>query len=924
MVEQVTHLYVQRVRDAVAEVYCRQQEEHFRKLIGTGAFVYVSEISTDETEQSIQCLGSQSPEHIAMFHAKATLVPDVNDTADVHDYIVPPAVLANQTAGCLLSAIEARVGGLIWPEALAAHLTVFILNTDSHKAMKRMGIEFARRASSLCWFVHCFCSMHMLASCMVRMLHTFQLICDMFCATCVMHRASHRRMLRAAVRSMVVQRMDIVFEEPPGLQEGLRYNTAMLEILELAEQTNWSEHVDAEDPFLRSKRHVARRKLLAFFPCKWSRGARLVHWCRPRCECRSREHSIKSAQELLETAYVDTLPRIPAMNRWTKLFQPIVWWVWALGFCGLIADAFQTCIVSVENEDVGDSLENMLIGNPDDTTIFKFKARVRFRRAVKWLSDSTTHMKLVAAALVMRPSMEVMGVYFDASKVQRSKGSVIPFCHIPTSPATRLLRTYLGMVADMQHEHWTLIAESPEGWSDLALVVAAKPLYTAIGEVYLKNVRPYLFWPWPFGKMASVATTTAEEEALCNSYDRSCPLCGDTGVYKQVNILYPTSQELKSPAGRARIAATFRRVPGHNIACEDRFARLRKHVQASFGMHPKVATLASNHVLSEADLQHDIACQIVQREGEDKERLNPTRHYLPHANCTVEVKQWRSFVKKHVDEFKTLGALSQYRKTLTTEEYEKDVADVPETTRFSSDLPKVFPVPRSRTPWGIGDTKYPVHESIIHGCSNDLSDLASLWTRRVSDAFDGTALAEEREDIPCCRVFGVGRCCTTETVATQRRLAGLVSLLKRFASCTNAADLPECSPTAKMHLLVHFHDAASRLDIVVKRIACMKTPQMTVFYNCIMPDGGLQPGSLVRVCTDGDVLDHLACHQKLALQLLDQGVSANTIRYSSVRYHYVALDVMRVTDVEDIMGFWIPVPKPRTVGVLLGCVCLVS
>ena len=81
----------------------------------------------------------------------------------------------------------------------------------------------------------------------------------------------------------------------------------------------------------------------------------------------------------------------------------------------------------------------------------------------------------------------------------------------------------------------------------------------------------------------------------------------------------------------------------------------------------------------------------------------------------------------------------------------------------------------------IGDTKYAVHESIIRDCSNDLVDLALLWTRRVSDAFDGTSLAEVREDIPCCRVFGVGRCCTTETVATQRRLAGLVSLLKRFA-----------------------------------------------------------------------------------------------------------------------------------------------
>ena len=93
----------------------------------------------------------------------------------------------------------------------------------------------------------------------------------------------------------------------------------------------------------------------------------------------------------------------------------------------------------------------MLVGNPDDQTIFKYKARVRFRRACKCLDDATTFTKLVASATIMEPAMLVMGLYFDASWADRNRENVSAFCHIRTSPATKLLRTYYAMVQDMQH-----------------------------------------------------------------------------------------------------------------------------------------------------------------------------------------------------------------------------------------------------------------------------------------------------------------------------------------------------------------------------------------------------------------------------------------------------------------------------------------
>ena len=37
---------------------------------------------------------------------------------------------------------------------------------------------------------------------------------------------------------------------------------------------------------------------------------------------------------------LDTIPAIPAVNRWNKVFAPLVWFLFAVCFFGLVVEAF--------------------------------------------------------------------------------------------------------------------------------------------------------------------------------------------------------------------------------------------------------------------------------------------------------------------------------------------------------------------------------------------------------------------------------------------------------------------------------------------------------------------------------------------------------------------------------------------------------
>ncbi len=184
------------------------------------------------------------------------------------------------------------------------------------------------------------------------MLETLGFITEMFCATCSMHKAGHRRKVRSFLKTYLQSNITVVFEKPVGYDEIREHNKMLLDLLELSERTNWSEIDIDDDDDVRSKRCSARRKLLDFFPFRWDGSGQLIHRCHPGCSCKSIDESISTGVDLFCLAFLDYLPKVPAMNGWTKLFQSITWWLFGCLFGGLIVKAFSTVIRTIEEDGV--------------------------------------------------------------------------------------------------------------------------------------------------------------------------------------------------------------------------------------------------------------------------------------------------------------------------------------------------------------------------------------------------------------------------------------------------------------------------------------------------------------------------------------------------------------------------------------------
>ena len=69
------------------------------------------------------------------------------------------------------------------------------------------------------------------------------------------------------------------------------------------------------------------------------------------------------------------------------------------------------------------------------------------------------------------------GALFEASRFNTTKRSVLEFVHAPSSPVLELINTLVGMINDMRRPEWRLISDGVDGWTTLAMTLAATVAY---------------------------------------------------------------------------------------------------------------------------------------------------------------------------------------------------------------------------------------------------------------------------------------------------------------------------------------------------------------------------------------------------------------------------------------------------------------
>lgn len=160
----------------------------------------------------------------------------------ITDVMLPPAVLSDITARTIHAAMKARVHEYMPARAVPGSslgLGVFILNTDSHSALKRVANHYASLAKSgdFPLMLHGRCMMHMFFAALVSMLSPMKLTNSMYCSTVLLHKGGNMRNLREQVRLHVARHLRVVYAKPPDHR---MRNSAVLRILDLLDHDSYS------------------------------------------------------------------------------------------------------------------------------------------------------------------------------------------------------------------------------------------------------------------------------------------------------------------------------------------------------------------------------------------------------------------------------------------------------------------------------------------------------------------------------------------------------------------------------------------------------------------------------------------------------------------------------------------------------------
>ena len=98
------------------------------------------------------------------------------------------------------------------------------------------------------------------------------------------------------------------------------------------------------------------------------------------------------------------------------------------------------------------------------------------------------------------------------------------------------------------------------------------------------------------------------QELIESHFFRVQPCCvpATDGLTMPLRGIVASGRDLRRPDIALMLQDTLAEMPASNILVEDRFARVRQHLSSSNGHPVHVATLASNHVLSEVKSMYEV------------------------------------------------------------------------------------------------------------------------------------------------------------------------------------------------------------------------------------------------------------------------------------------------------------------------------
>lgn len=589
----------------------------------------VLQVSLDETEID---LVDNNTQHVVMVHGLLQWRASEAETVRTHQIVMPPAFVNDTTAEALYQVWQDRM-----PECMKTLQQdhAIVMNSDSAKACKRLARKLASEAlaDTRRWFLQSWCNMHMMHCALVNMLKLTDQINGMFCSTLLVHKASNLKTLRKLIKSTVSSKLQVVYELPADAEENRRQSRALLDMLEFANadldyeavlpgtvyddetgfawQRSYEQDVTAAPPGGKAARRAAKEQLISDLPGNWADRASMIHYCPHGC-CTpqpggsSREVAVNRITDAVCLLMLAKLPRVPALNRWTKLFQPMVYWLVACNMFFLIPSCLLAMLEQGAREENAEVNEADIIG-PETEDSFRRRNLARLRKATTWQKNPMTALKLAASAVCMRVAVDLQGDFFSDSKDGGAHSSFVPFTHAATSPAGKVIQSCLRYLGVPDDDYWQVLRGG--SWTHQTRRMALSLMLVFVGGLHLRCVVPFQWWPQRLAVLVNSGATHAEKlevaEALMkvkSAGTQAC--CLDASFSARCCQRVAAAAELLEERNLVILQDTMAIAPAHNIGVEDRFARMSAQVRGNRGKGYNNSTAASNHVLAESQSLH--------------------------------------------------------------------------------------------------------------------------------------------------------------------------------------------------------------------------------------------------------------------------------------------------------------------------------
>ena len=760
----------QDLRDATAQHFMDLQKAALVAL--PPCTTLIIEIALDETEQAVRLDAPSETASAIVIHVKT--FRRRGDQVQSLDLVLPSGVVESTGCNALLAALESRLPLSLATFRQTAQRIVVVLNTDSAHSCLKLGRHLNVEAPCLA----APCRTHQLCICIVSVLRLGGIMSPMFCGSIFLH----RRRVQAFMRRRLKEHINA----------SLKIEGQVIAILDLMEGMITERTL----PGACTRRLAAFRRLKAFF-CGPLRGTKDIHhYCPLGCHS-SREAAATELYEDLLEVFLSHPPAVPAYNKWTKIWPPLVWFASFLCLHDIlptIVDEMCSLIARVSGEgwDFADEGldEEQMIGLEGEQS-FRRQDQARFRKTRDWLTSAVTPDKMIALSVVLRPSLDVLGHFFSgARRYEKSSAyAILPLIKEGESPVTNCIETYLQMLGDSRLQAWMPLVGAGQPWNNTSYVLASVPAWLMAAKLFRRLVLGFRRWPWRLGALISEDTSDAEKQELASEFFRCRPCCLDSFSAK-LRGHFASSADLLSegPDGGVQfLRDLFEHTLSSNIHSENRFSRCSRHQHSSHGNPAKPSTLASNHVLAEPKtvLDTHVAEARCAMHGQGAPAAAAAKAQGSRSHT------WRNFVRQHRRDG-SMAALATRWHGVPEEEraaYMRTDCAAGDASQGAGSGQAIPPPLRVLFPGCAEDEYYPVGACKMQEVTENVASLSKRWAETVgSGIIRPKCLIDAPVAHVCEDAVGQGRCKTDRPSGELAQLDACKARLSSWSRMTRAKD----------------------------------------------------------------------------------------------------------------------------------------